>query len=79
MNCYETTFFANCPSNGIKIKYTLHIRTHEVIKVECLLAELQNFQVAFHEDIADVLHQKFAGEQILTASHHGVQITTIRK
>lgn len=78
MNAYTTEFFANCPNNGIRIKYRLRIETREVIPVEQIVARLEAISEGYHEEIADELLQVFKGVQTLTADHHGVTIETVR-
>ncbi len=78
MNAYTTEFFADCPKNGARIKYTLRIETTAVILVEHILAATESFTNDFHEHIADALHGRFGGTQKLTADHHSVTIETTR-
>jgi hypothetical protein len=78
LNIYRTKFVAQCPSNGLAIAYSLEIQTGDVIKVEDIIAAADSVGVAFHEDIADQLGAKFGGSQRLKATHHGVDIETIR-
>lgn len=78
MNTYKTQFFAKCPANGVRISYDLTINTGSVIKVEDLIDEVGSIGEGLHEQIADRLHSKFGGSQVLKADHHGVRIETIR-
>lgn len=79
MNNYQTTFSCRCPINNVRVNYELEISTDAVISVEELLDHIEEMYAAgFHELIADDLHAKFGGRQILKAFHHGVNITTIR-
>lgn len=78
MNAYTTEFFADCPNNGARIKYTLRIETEAVILVEHILAATESFTNDFHEHIADALHGRFGGTQTLVADHHTVRIETLR-
>lgn len=78
MNAYTTEFFANCPNNGIRIKYRLRIETRYVIPVEQITAKVESISEGFHEEVADELLRTFGGVQTLTADHHGVTIETIR-
>lgn len=78
MNAYTTEFFATCPNNGIRVKYTLRIETLAVIPVEHILAATGSFTNDFHEHIADALHGRFGGTQKLIADHHSVTIETTR-
>lgn len=80
MNVYTTTFFCKCPVNKVRIQYDLTISTTSMISVEELLEHIEKFYAdGFHELIANDLHARFGGHQILKAFHHGVNITTIRK
>lgn len=78
MNIYTTEFFATCPNNGVRIKYTLRIETTAVIVVEHILAATESYTTDFHEHIADALHGRFGGKQTLVADHHSVTIETVR-
>lgn len=78
MNAYTTEFFANCPNNGLRIKYRLRIETREVIPVEQITAKVESISEGFHEEVADELLLAFGGVQTLVADHHGVTIETTR-
>ena len=78
MNIYSTEFFANCPNNGIRIKYHLRIESALVIPVEQIIAVVEATDEGFHEEIADDLLARFGGQQTLIADHHGVTIETTR-
>lgn len=79
MNIYSTTFFCKCPVNKARIQYDLTISIDKTIGVEELLEHIEKWYAdGFHERIADDLHVKFGGHQVLKAFHHGVNITTIR-
>lgn len=78
MNAYSTEFFADCPNNGVRIKYALRIETGLVLAVEQIIAKVQSISEGFHEEIADELHEAFAGRQSLRADHHGITIETTR-
>lgn len=78
MNTYKTKFFAFCPVNEARIEYALEIQTGIVIKVEDIIDAVTLLSRGFHEEIADQLHKEFGGTQTLKASHHGVDIETIR-
>lgn len=79
MNTYTTEFFAFCPANGVRVKYTLRIQTDGVIDVEDIIDEVTLHDRGLHEQIADQLFKTFGGLQTLTAYHHGVTIETTRK
>lgn len=78
MNVYKAEFFAACPNNGARIKYTLTIETSEVLMVETINDTLWLLDKGFHEEVADQLYREFGGVQTLTARHHGVDIETTR-
>ena len=78
MNIYTTEFFANCPNNGVRIKYALRIETLEILPVEQIVAKVESCSDGFHEDIADELIDAFGGMQTLKADHHSVTIETKR-
>jgi hypothetical protein len=78
MNAYITEFFANCPNNGVRIKYALRIETNDILPVEQIIVVVESIDDRFHEEIADGLHQAFGGIQTLVADHHGVTIETTR-
>jgi hypothetical protein len=78
MNKYKVKFQAVCPVNGDAIEYSLEISTSQMIKVEGLLEAVNGFGTGFHEDIANLLHKKFGGKQLITAVHGGVIIETER-
>ena len=78
MNAYSTEFFAQCPNNGVRIKYSLRIETASVVSVEEILAAVDLIDQKFHEEIADDLFGRFGGRQTLRAHHHGVDIETVR-
>lgn len=78
-NTYTTEFFANCPNNGIRIKYRLRIESPIPISVEQITAAVEATGEGFHEDIADAFAQRLRGYQVLTADHHGVTIETTRQ
>jgi len=78
MNTYITHFFCRCPINGVRIEYTLSIRTNSVIPVEEILGAVEKHTNGLHETIADEMSETFGGEQTLIANHHGVTIETER-
>lgn len=78
MNIYRTKFFARCPANDCIIDYSLAIHTGTMIRVEEINAELAEIKSGYHEDIADRLCARFGGSQTIKATHHGVDIETIR-
>jgi hypothetical protein len=74
MNVYRHHFYGRCPANGVRISYSLTIKSNAVIPVEQILAATEDADDRFHEDIADELIERFGGTQTLEAEHHGVQI-----
>lgn len=78
MNIYRQQFVSHCPNNGLHIIYWLEIQTDAVIHVEHIVTATRLMANSFHEDIADELHARFGGRQILKAHHHGVDIETRR-
>lgn len=78
MNIYRQQFVSHCPNNGLHIIYSLEIQSDEVIHVEHIVTATRLMADSFHEDIADELHARFGGRQILKAHHHGVDIESRR-
>jgi len=78
MNIYRHTFTAVCPANGQVIIYELQIQTEKMIHVEHITTACASHKKAYHEAIADDLHARFGGFQVLKAHHHGVDIETRR-
>jgi hypothetical protein len=62
----------------VRIKYELEIQTTSVIFVESILDFLDKIDNQYHENLADLLLEKFGGKQQLVAFHHGVVIKTER-
>lgn len=78
-NVYEAHFVAECPADGEQIDYTVRIATRSMIRVEEINAHLSTVNRGFHEAIADDLHAKFGGMQVMQAVHQGVKILTMRE
>lgn len=78
MNTYKTQFFARCPTNGVRITYSLTINAGIVIEAERIIDAVSRIGEGLHEDIADRLLHELGGQQVLKADHHGVHIETIR-
>jgi hypothetical protein len=78
MNRYTTEFFSFCPTNNVRIKYSLLIETNQTIMVEDIINEVTLHDRGYHEAIADQLHRTFGGRQVVIADHHGVRIETVR-
>ena len=78
MNIYRTSFTACCPNNGASILYSLEIKTTDLIEVESITAYTKAISAGFHESIATDLALQFGGSQRLIATHHGVEIETLR-
>jgi hypothetical protein len=80
MNIYTRQFVADCPNNGQPIIYNLRIETADrMIQVEHIVTATTLIARGYHEEIADELHRRFGGRQVLRAHHHGVDIETIRE
>jgi hypothetical protein len=80
LNVYNRQFVAACPNNGQAIIYNLRIETvGRMIQVEHIVTATAMIKQGYHEQIADELHRRFGGRQILRAHHHGVDIETIRE
>lgn len=79
MNIYRHQFVSHCPNNDRPIIYSLEIETDSVIQVEHIVTACALHKRAYHEAIADELHQRFGGKHVLRAHHHGVDITTVRE
>lgn len=77
-NIYRHQFVSRCPNNNQPIIYALEIEADKVIHVEHIVTAAALHQDAYHEEIADRLHLRFGGRQILKAHHHGVDIETRR-
>lgn len=79
-NTYSHQFVAACPNNGATIIYSLAIETQgRMIQVEHIVTATSLIKQGYHEQIADELHRRFGGRQILKAHHHGVDIETVRE
>ena len=76
MNEYRYKFTMECPSDGALIDYTLLIIGTAMVMAEDLVAACKDRD--YQEPMADRLHARFGGYQVITASHHGVHITTTR-
>ncbi len=81
MNTYTAEFFAKCPTNAARVKYTLTIETSAMLMVETINDALlrDDFREGYHERMADRLAQLLPGRQTMRAFHHGVSIETIRE
>jgi len=81
LNIYRYRFWVPCPNNGRAISYTLKLETGRTIMVEDIIAAGEHaltLEKPYHENIADMLYERFGGEQGLRAFHHGVEIETRR-
>lgn len=81
LNVYRHRFYVPCPSNGRKIEYNLEIRSRSMIMVEEIVAACQEAAAIaepYHEPMADLIHKRLGGEQLISATHHGVAIGTVR-
>ncbi|WP_186013781.1 hypothetical protein [Burkholderia gladioli] len=77
-NIYRYQFVSNCPNNDRPIIYSMEIETDEVIHVEHIITAAVLQKTAYHEEIADQMHERFKGRQVIKAHHHGVDIETRR-
>lgn len=77
MNRYRHAFLRTCPSNGRSIRYSLLVETTDTVMVEDLVSACAG-EAIYHEALADELHGRFGGRQIMRAHHHGVWIETQR-
>lgn len=80
MNRYSTNFFCACPNNGVRIEYRLTIESGTVLSVEDIIEGIgiNTDEPEYHETLADLLLERFGGQQTLVANHHGVTIETER-
>jgi hypothetical protein len=80
MNIYRFIFIVKCPVNGKPISYAFELQKpdSEKVMVEDISAFAKAFNSEFHEQLADAFLEKFGGQQILKAHHHGVDIETHR-
>lgn len=78
VNSYSHTFVASCPSDGSAIVYTLVVKSSRMLMVEHLITATSLIKTGFHEQIADLLHERFGGTQTIGAIHQGVFIETTR-
>lgn len=82
-NIYRQRFTAPCCNNGIAVVYELELVVpgETVIMVEEIQAaslEAAQLPKPYHENIADFLHERFGGHQVIRAHHHGTDIETTR-
>ncbi len=78
MNIYRFNFEVDCPNNDQRIAYQVEIQSARTIMVENIAGYFLSLTSAFHEDIADNAYQRFGGQQIIKAHHHGVGVETRR-
>ena len=78
MNIYRHTFSAICPADSETIIYRLEIRSLGMIHVEHIKTATALIKNGWHEQIADRLAETLGGEQIIIATHQGVEIETVR-
>ena len=77
-NIYTYTFVATCPANGEAIVYKMEIQSDQKILVEHIKTAAALIRHGYHEDIANTLFAQFGGIQTIEATHHGVDIKTVR-
>ncbi|MCH4880210.1 hypothetical protein EQV97_22905 [Pseudomonas sp. TMW22090] len=78
MNIYRHTFAATCPNDGDLIVYRLEIRSLRMIWVEHIKAATALIKAGIQEQIADQLQETLGGHLILTGTHQGIDIESIR-
>lgn len=78
MNIYRHTFAATCTNDGELIVYRLEIRSLCIIWVEHIKAATALIKVGIQEQIADHLQEALGGHLVLTGTHQGVEIESIR-
>jgi len=78
MNIYRHTFTAACPSDDEVIVYSLEIRSLAMIRVEHIKTATALIKQGWHEQIADLLAERFGGDQVIKAVHQGIEIETVR-
>jgi len=78
VNIYRHSFAAVCPADGETIIYRLELRATTMIHVEHIKAATALIQKGWHEQIADRLAESLGGDQIIIATHQGVEIETVR-
>ena len=80
VNSYTVRFNVRCPNqeHGF-IGYVLTIESDKMIMVEDIKKHTKFSEAGYHENIADYLYAELGGKQTITATHHGVEITTLRE
>lgn len=77
-NFYKHVFYAECPDNGVPIRYLLTIESYRMINVFDIQTRTESMTSGYQEDLADALFQSFGEKQTLEAHHHGFFIRTVR-
>jgi MinD-like ATPase involved in chromosome partitioning or flagellar assembly len=78
MNTYRYTFAAVCPADGELIIYQLEVKSLSMIHAEHIKTATALIKNGWHEEIADRLAETLGGDQIIIATHQGVEIETVR-
>jgi hypothetical protein len=78
LNIYTQHFTAECVNNSHTVAYDLTIESRTTIMVEDIQSEVSKLKRGYHEHFADSLYARFGGKQMITAHHHGTDITTVR-
>jgi len=77
-NIYRHWFTVKCPNNDQIITYFLELQQTEMIMVEEIVKFCSDFPSCYQEEIANRLHEKFGGYQIIKGHHHGIDVETRR-
>jgi hypothetical protein len=79
MNTYKLKFKAKCPNDGTLVEYDWALHTCYTYMTEELRRVADSFVEGYQERIADELHERFGGQQVITAVHAGdVRVETRR-
>ena len=79
VNIYSYSFEVRCPSSpSDTVKYSLTIRSSEMILAEKIVAVCNIKKPMYHEDMAELVRGKLPGDQTIVAVHGGVRIKTQR-
>lgn len=77
-NEYNFNFRMKCPNNGKPVEYRASIIASCIIPVEEIADFLRDMTEGYHEDNADLLYDRFGGNQVIVANHHGITVKTVR-
>jgi len=79
MNTYKLRFRARCPNDGSLVEYEWVLHTGYTFMTEELRRVAASFSEGYHERIADQLHERFGGQQVITATHAGDVVVETRR